>query len=233
MEKIGRRLRIHRPQTIQHVMVRGNNRQPVFFGDRYFNRFLEVLADSVKKYDHKILAYCLMTNHIHLIVYIQQTPLSKIMQNINYRYVRWANHQLGKIGHLFQGRFRSVDVCDQAYLINLCKYIHFNPVAARMVELPENYKWSSYNAYLTSEPEHWLDIEPVKAAIKHVVGLEYQQFITRDIDRKTWRPAFQLDENGGFYIDDHIMKKISAAASEEKTHVISTLPADQIMMIAC
>ena len=132
MEKTGRRLRIHRPNTMHHVMVRGNNRQNIFFDKYYFNYFLDVLATSTKKYDHKILAYCLMSNHIHLIIHIYEIPLSIVMQNINYRYARWTNHRRGHIGHLFQGRYRSIDVHDQAYLINLCQYIVISHLTHRL-----------------------------------------------------------------------------------------------------
>jgi REP element-mobilizing transposase RayT len=121
MERLERRLKIHLPNTIYHVIIRGNDRQEIFFSQEYHERFIKILDDASEKFDHRILTYCLMTNHIHLVVAIHKTKLSEVMQNINYRYARWVNKKRSRIGHLFQGRYRAIQVEDEMYLINLCK----------------------------------------------------------------------------------------------------------------
>ena len=102
MKTTSRLPRKHAPNTIHHIMMRGNNRQNIFFNEEYFKHLLNILQESTQKFDHKILAYCFMTNHIHLVIYIAETNLSSIMWHINFRYVFWANRKNNRIGHLFQ-----------------------------------------------------------------------------------------------------------------------------------
>ncbi len=216
MERTGRLRHIHTPNTIHHVMMRGNNRQRIFFGADYFNRFLEIIDESTKKFDHKILAYCLMTNHIHLIVHIKESPLPTVMQNINFRYARWTNKKLQYIGHLFQARYRSLPVKNEEYLINLCRYIHYNPVVAKIVETPEYYLWSSHKNYISNDAPEWLDFKTITQIIINKTRLCYFDFIAQDVDRKKWKPALYLLESGELVIDDVLMKNAIDAKHKPK-----------------
>lgn len=194
-------------------MIRGNNRQKIFYGEAFFDYFLEILRDSARKFDHKILAYCLMSNHIHMIVKVHYSPLSDVMQKINYRYARWANHKMKYIGHLFQGRYHSLEVHDEEYLINLCRYIHFNPIAACLVKKLEEYRWSSHENYTLNSGPQWLDLDIVTRAIKNKTGLTYGDFITTDPDRENWMPALRRLENGEFILDDSILETLKENSS--------------------
>ena len=173
MLRTGRLPKTHKPNTIYHVMMRGKNRQRIFFGDNFFESFLDIVDQSSKKFDHKILSYCLMINHIHLIVHINNSPLSTVMQNINFRYAKWVNKERKSIGHLFQARFHSLLVTNESYLINLCRYIHLNPVTAKMVATLQDYKWSSHRNYMSDHAPSWLNISTIKRIIDQVTQQNY------------------------------------------------------------
>lgn len=202
-----RKNKVHVPDTIHHVMIRGNNRQRIFFGREYFDRFLEIIADSIKKFDHSILSYCLMSNHVHIIVHVYETSLSDVMQNINFRYARWVNKKQNRVGHLFQARYHSREIVDDIYLINACRYIHFNPVAANMVEKVEHYIWSSHKKYCTGEGLEWLEIDTITQVILHKTGMHYLDFINCKLEREKWKPAFYFSESGELCIEDNIIKR--------------------------
>jgi REP element-mobilizing transposase RayT len=117
------------------------------------------MQEGVERYGHQILAFCFMSNHVHLAIRVMNVPLSKIMQNLAFRYTRYYNWRHGVIGHLFQGRFKSVLVDSNRYLKELIRYIHLNPVRANLVDDPLKYRWSSHCAYLMKDEFVWLSKE--------------------------------------------------------------------------
>lgn len=142
-----RRNRIHYRNAFYHVMLRGNNRQNIFHeidDYEYFLRCVEKIADL---YAAKIHLYCLMTNHIHLVIQVLDVPISKVMQSLCAQYVGRHNARYSTIGHLFQGRFKSKLIHDNEYLLELCYYIHMNPVKAKICQFAKDYFWSSHHIY--------------------------------------------------------------------------------------
>ena len=123
-------------------MLRGNNGQDIFFSDADRVRFCILLQQSSERFDHCIEAFCLMSNHIHIAVRTSDISISKFMHYLAFRYARFINRKYDRIGHLFQGRFKSVLVDDERYLKKLVRYIHLNPVRAGIVADPINYSWS-------------------------------------------------------------------------------------------
>lgn len=158
---MARQPRIHFPGALYHVILRGNSRQDIFFEDDDRYRFYLLLQEGVERFGHRIHAFCLMTNHIHLAIQVGNIPLSRIMQNLSFRYTRWINWRQKRSGHLFQGRFKAVVVDSDTYLLELAAYILLNPVRCGMVKLPSNYRWSSHRCYLGKETIPWLSTEPV------------------------------------------------------------------------
>lgn len=212
-------------------MVRGNNRQRIFHDDRFFEHFLKVLGDSSNKFDHSVLAYCLMSNHAHLIIKVNESSLSNIMQNVNYRFARWSNRMLKRIGHLFQGRYRSIDVGNEEYLVNLLRYIHYNPVAAKIVEHVKDYVWSSHRYYVSLVYPEWLNVGLMLDILEKKVGVEYGCFMDNDVPRKCWRPAFYLKDNGEMVIDDAL---IDMVAPSPDVHVSRKyIATDRVVEIIC
>lgn len=153
---MARKPRIHFAGAHYHVMLRGNGGDDIFFEPSDRDIFLELLSENITRFNFRIHAFCLMTNHVHLALQVGETPLSKIIQNISFRYTRIINKKKHRIGHLFQGRFKAILIDAENYLLKLIQYIHLNPVRANIVENPENYLWSSHSAYLDLSSINWL-----------------------------------------------------------------------------
>jgi REP element-mobilizing transposase RayT len=162
---MARKPRIHAPGACYHVILRGNGKQDIFFDapDRY--RFYLLLQEGVERFGHRIHAFCLMTNHVHLAVQVADQPLSRIMQNLSFRYTRWVNGRHDRSGHLFQGRYKAVLIDGDAYLLELVRYIHLNPVRAGMVSSPGAYPWSGHKAYCGQETLPWLTTDVTLAML--------------------------------------------------------------------
>lgn len=154
---MARKTRIHAPGATYHVILRGNARQDIFSDDKDRYRFYEILQKSCERYQCRVHAFCLMTNHVHLEIQVGDFPLSRIMQNVSQRYTQWFNWRYRKSGHVFQGRYKAVMVDADEYLLELAAYIHLNPVRARMTDQPGAYQWSSHRAYLGKETLSWLE----------------------------------------------------------------------------
>lgn len=151
-----RKPRIHFPGAVYHVMLRGNAGDPVFFNDQDRFRFYLFLQQAIEKFHCRIHGFCLMDNHIHLIVQVAEIPLARVMQNISLRYTKWINYSQGRTGHLFQGRYKALLIDADAYLLQLVSYVHLNPVRAGMTTVPEQYRWSGHLAYLGRGEIPWL-----------------------------------------------------------------------------
>jgi len=139
--------RIKSSTGIYHLMTRGINQQNIFSSDDDYERFLNTLSRYSRKSNCEIYAYCLMDNHIHLLLKEGQEPLATTMKRIGTSYVYYYNWQYNRKGHLFQDRFKSEPVEDDAYFLTVLRYIHQNPVKAGITDDPVTYPWSSYTEY--------------------------------------------------------------------------------------
>jgi putative transposase len=153
---MARRARHSSTGAYYHVMIRGNNGQSIFSSDRERSRFCLLMQEGVERYGHRILAFCLMSNHVHLALQVGDVSLSKICQNLTFRYTKFYNREHKTIGHLFQGRFKSILIDGYSYLIKLIRYIHLNPVRAKIAIDSSHYPWSSHQAYLMQKEFTWL-----------------------------------------------------------------------------
>jgi REP element-mobilizing transposase RayT len=145
---MARPLRVEYPGAYYHVINRGNNQEKIFLNDRDKEKFLEYLAKANQRFSIIFHTYCLMSNHFHLLVETQEPNLSMAMQWINVSYATYFNRKRGRHGHLFQGRFKAILIDADEYLKHLSRYIHLNPVRAKMVPTPSEYQWSSYPAFI-------------------------------------------------------------------------------------
>jgi len=173
---MGRKPRIHYPGAIYHVILRGNARQDIFFDDVDRCRFTLLLQEGVERYHHRILAFCLMSNHVHLVVQVSDISLSRIMQNLSFRYTRWINWRRNRVGHLFQGRYKAFIVDADSYLLELVAYLHLNPIRVNVARVPQDYPWSSHRAYLRLETIPWLHPEPILLHFSTDVEQSRRQF---------------------------------------------------------
>ena len=153
---MARKPRLHISGGLYHVILRGNARQDVFFSpaDRHF--FYALLTEGVTRFGYRVHAFCLMSNHLHLALQVGERELSVGMQNLSFRYTRYLNTRRKQVGHVFQGRFKAFLVDQDRYGLALVRYLHLNPVRAKMVKTPGAYAWSSHRAYLGEEDLPWL-----------------------------------------------------------------------------
>lgn len=141
-----RPLRVEYEDAVYHVTSRGNARAAIFLDDVDRGRFLEILGDVVARYGWICHAYCLMTNHYHLLIETPEANLSRGMHLLNGVYTQWFNRRHRRVGHLFQGRFKAILVEKEGHLLELARYIVLNPVRAKMVRTVRAWPWSSYRA---------------------------------------------------------------------------------------
>jgi REP element-mobilizing transposase RayT len=145
---MARPVRIEYPGAVYHVVCRGNNRQAVFRDDHDRKRYLEKLTLYCQEKDVELLCYTLLTNHVHLVLETPQGNLSKMMQAFQTSYTVYFNKRHGRTGHVFEQRYKAFLVDRDNYLLEVSRYVHLNAVAARLVERPDKYRWSSYASYL-------------------------------------------------------------------------------------
>ena len=143
---MARPLRLEYEGAVYHVTSRGNAGTAIFLNDADRARFLEVLGTVVDRFGWICHAYCLMTNHYHLLIETPQPNLSRGMQHLNGVYTQWFNRQHSRAGHLVQGRFKSIVVEKESHLLELARYVVLNPVRAKMVRSARHWRWSSYRA---------------------------------------------------------------------------------------
>jgi putative transposase len=145
---MARKPRFVLPGVPQHVIQRGNDRQAVFYTDADRRYYLQCLGDAARRYGCLLHAYALMTNHVHLLATpLEATALSRTMQHLGRRYVRYLNDTYRRSGTLWEDRFKASLVDSECYFLQCCRYIELNPVRARIVSAPEDYRWSSYRCH--------------------------------------------------------------------------------------
>lgn len=158
---MARKPRIEFKGAFYHVITRGNQRQKVFKDEEDFQEYLALLAFYKERYKYLLYAYVLMNNHVHLLIESREIALSKILQGINQSYTMYFNKKNRTVGHLFQGRYKAI-LCDKdAYLLSLIKYIHLNPVRARIAKTAGQFRWSSNRSYCKQQKNDIVDTESV------------------------------------------------------------------------
>ena len=158
--------RIHAPGLLYHLMARGNNGQKIFRGEADYRFFVEGLGRTRENHPFRLYAFCLMPNHFHLLAEVGEAPTARIMQALLTAYSREFNRRHDHRGHVFQGRYKAI-VCDkESYLLELTRYIHLNPVRARLVKRPEDWPWSGHRCYLGTVLDPLIDAGPVMGLLQ-------------------------------------------------------------------
>ena len=179
---MARPLRIEFSGALYHVTARGNGRQDIYFTDDDRRYFLNTLARAVERNGWLCHSYCLMSNHYHLLVETGNPNLAKGMKYINGVYSQYINHQHGRVGHLFQGRYKAILVEKDSYLREVSRYIVLNPVRAGMVRSARDWEWSSYRATAgMSDATDFLTVDVLLAcfgARKKIAQEAYRRFVS-------------------------------------------------------
>jgi REP element-mobilizing transposase RayT len=201
---VARPLRIEYQGAYYHVINRGNAGGDIFETEKDREKFLAYLGKAVERFSLIIHAYCLMTNHYHLLVETPQANLSAAIQWLSVSYAVYYNRKHQRRGHLFEGRFKALLIEADEYLKELSRYIHLNPVRAKLVEKPAAYKWSSYRAFIEkTKTTDWLETRRVQGYFgrkKKEAMKNYKIFVEgidiENLENPTNRAA------GGFILGD-------------------------------
>ena len=197
---MARKPRIHRSGAFYHVMLRGNNGQQIFFREEDRCRLCLLIQEGVHRFGHQIHGFCFMSNHIHLILQVDQVPISQSMQHLAFRYARYINRKEKRIGHLFQGRFKAILIDDSNYLLELIRYIHLNPVRAKLVESPESYRWSTHRIYLGSEDIPWISQDWILRKFdthEDTSRLLYERYVNKAIGEESNDSLLEIGSHEG------------------------------------
>jgi putative transposase len=182
---MSRPLRIEYPDALYHVTARGDRREAIFEDDQDRHTFLQIFEKVIRQFNWQCYAWCLMDNHYHLLIQTPDANLSKGMRQLNGVYTQASNRRHGRVGHLFQGRFKAIVVDSDAYLQELSRYVVLNPVRAGMVKNPADWPWSSYRASLGLEaPASWLATDALLAVFAEQRAMaqnRYMEFVAAGI----------------------------------------------------
>src|SRR3972149_6006846 len=193
---MGRPLRIQYPGALYHITSRGNERKNIFVDDADRFRFLELLKDYHDRYNILIHSFVLMDNHYHLILETSEGNLLKVMHGINGGYTGYFNRKYERSGHLFQGRYKGILVEKDAYLLSLSRYVHMNPVRAKIVKKPEQYRWSSYPGYIGKEKEcKWVEHSWILSNFGKggkTARRKYREYVEESFNKDMENPAKNL-----------------------------------------
>jgi REP element-mobilizing transposase RayT len=199
-----RPLRVEYPDAYYHVINRGNSKEKIYLNDRDKEKFLEYLEKAAERFSVIFHGYCLMSNHYHLLVQTPDSNLSRAMQWINVSYATYFNRKRDRHGHLFQGRFKAILIDADEYLKHLSRYIHLNPVRAKMVSSPSEYQWSSYSAFIGKQkPPQFLETDWLLSTFgknKKQARQSYRDFVEKVDPKSLENPSDQVCE--GFLLGD-------------------------------
>jgi putative transposase len=193
---MARPLRIQFPGAFYHVTSRGNERKAIFRNDQDRQKFLSYLESARERYGAKIYIYCLMENHYHLLLETPRGNLAQILHHLNGAYTTYHNLKRRRSGHLFQGRYRALLVEMETYCQELSRYIHLNPVRAELVKAPEDYRWSSYPAYIgLKRKPFWLETSLILSYFspdESVAQRKYREFVEEVVEISNRNPLEEV-----------------------------------------
>ena len=179
---MSRKPRFTLPGIPQHVIQRGNNREPCFYAEGDYWRYLHDLQEAATHNQAAIHAYVLMTNHVHILVTPGQPySITHMMQDLGRKYVRYINHSYQRTGTLWEGRYKASLIDSEAYLLTCMRYIELNPVRASMVNHPGEYRWSSYACNATGKPNPLIRPHPLYDALGN--DAQQRQYAYRELFR--------------------------------------------------
>ncbi|MEJ5211239.1 MAG: transposase [Burkholderiales bacterium] len=216
-----RPLRLEFPGAVYHITARGDGREEIFLDDADRQRFLDLLAREVQQQRWRLYAYCLMGNHYHLLLETPEANLVAGMRRLNGVYTQAFNRRHGRVGHVLQGRYKSILVDRDSYLLELCRYVVLNPVRAGLVKRPEDWAWSSYRATVGKvAAPGWLRADWVLAQFGEdpaAARQAYQRFVRAGIGAES--PWQKLRSQIYLGSDDFLARMERLAAASEVSGV--------------
>lgn len=208
---------------VYHAIVRGINRQQIFHDEQDCRKYLNTLQRIKKNTKYQVLGYCLMVNHVHLLLQEGDEDISQLMKRLGTSYAWWYNRKYERSGHVFQDRYRSECIEDDKYLLTVIRYIHQNPVKAKMVDKPDKYQWSSCPAYY-GKPEYsdlvqTATILEMFSPEKEKAQLAFREFMEQDNDDTC------LESNTITRIKDEALR-------QEVLHILGNKPLSELQLMS-
>ncbi len=214
---MARKPRIAYPGALYHVILRGNQKQKVFLDDKDRLDYLDRLQRYGERYNVTFYAYTLMDNHVHILLETGREPLYKVMQGLNQSYTQYFNRRHHTVGHLFQGRYKAI-LCDQeAYLLELVRYIHLNPVRAKITSDAGLYPWSSHQVYLGREERGFINTDTVLSQFSRertTARQEFDKFVSEGI-KGSHRGEYYREVLGDREFIEEVFKKTKSDLKAE------------------
>lgn len=211
-----RRPRIHLPGGLYHVIARGNRRQAIFKDPMDYESYLRRLETGLRRTGVRCFAFVLMPNHVHLLLQPNQIPLPRLMQSLQQGYTQGFNRRHRLAGHVFQGRYTAI-LCDRdSYLLELVRYLHLNPVRARVVPDPAAYQWSSHRAYLGRKRIPWLSCKIVLGMFhKDLVAARraYARFVADGVGQGHRNDLYEVWDRR-YLGDEHFVEEVERKTQE-------------------
>ena len=228
---MARPLRIEFAGALYHVTSRGDRQEDIYLDDQDRENYLEVLHEVCERFNWVIHAYCLMTNHYHLLIETPDGNLSKGMRHLNGVYTQRYNRKVKRVGHVFQGRYKAILVQKESYLLELARYIVLNPVRARMVRSAKDWPWSSYRATAgLAEVQVWLTVDWILSAFsrnKSKAIERYREFVSEGRNQpKPWKNL----KNQIYLGDDGFVEKMQSKLTGKVN--LSEIPSSQRRPVA-
>jgi REP element-mobilizing transposase RayT len=225
-----RRARKKSESGIYHAILRGINKQTIFEDEEDYNKFKQVLQDCKRISGYYLFAYCLMGNHVHLLIKEEKEDLNIIFKRIGSRYVYWYNNKYQRTGHLFQDRYKSEPVDNDLYFLSVLRYILQNPVKAGLCDDPASFQWSNYSAY--AGKTDFTDTEFVLSlfsADREEACMLFDKYLRED------EKVVCIDINEGNRLTDkearEIIQKFSGAVSSSEFQVLAPARRDEILAL--
>ena len=216
---MARKPRIHFPGALYHVITRGNRRQGVFQDEKDFEQFLSYLSKCKSRFFFRLYAYALMQNHLHFLIEVGEIPLSRIMQSLLFGYAHYFNGRYREVGHLFQGRYKAI-LCDkETYLLELVRYIHLNPVRARIAKGPEDYVWTGHLSYLGKGGKDLIDegfVLDQFGGSRSLARRRYRQFVWKGISEGHEEKYYQVKDQR-YLGEDGFIEQIKTTEKESES----------------
>lgn len=191
-----------------HIMLRGINQQQIFEEEEDYCKFLEILKYYQTVSEYKVYAYCLMGNHIHLLMEFGKEDIGQVFKRIGAKYVYWYNIKYGRKGHLFQDRYKSEPVDDDAYFLTVMRYIHQNPIKAGLCKKVDGYKYSSFQEY-----KYGTEIIDIDYVTEFVPKEDFEEYNNEIINAS----CLDIEEKKVFRVTDEEAKRIIKKYSKCKT----------------
>jgi putative transposase len=214
---MARKPRIHFPGALYHVIARGNRRERIFRDEKDYQLYLKFLREYKDHYGFYLYAYTLLPTHVHLLIEVGDYPLSRLMQNLQFRYTRNFNIKYKNYGHLFQGRYKAI-LCERdSYLLELSAYIHLNALRAGLVEDPIKYRWCSYRSYVRANKDDLVERDFLLAQFsqnKKVAMKEYERFVKGRMGQGHREDLYELKDQR-FLGEEEFVEDVHRQLSEE------------------